>query len=361
MATMVPTGACSAGYHSKLIGIVPAAGSARSNGTRSFPHQAPSASSQGSRGSRPTTSRPSSSCAAAGPGGSPTAVIAASSRAGTNQDRRWRIGDHGQILNEGSILQWPSRQGGRSWDGPGAGRPVVVQAGPRLVEPGDGHRRWCGPVPGGSGQVAGDAAVPAAGPAKLVAFAGLQVELDLEDVGVAAQVQPDAGGHGRLRPLDPVLGQAAGPGRPGPVQRRPHRPPVALDQHGPVRQLGPAAMVDLGLGPAPSTSRTTGCGTLQRLSAVRELVLPFEELVDLAAGLGQLLLLTLVQFPVTDLHRIPPLVGTVAPARVGNDRPAESVDTWRTSPGATRRGRGGRGSRGQRRRRSGSGRGPGGW
>src|SRR5512132_1225772 len=133
MATMVPTGACSAGYHSKLIGIVPAAGSARSNGTRSFPHQAPSASSQGSRGSRPTTSRPSSSCAAAGPGGSPTAVIAASSRAGTNQDRRWRIGDHGQILNEGSILRRSSRQGGRSWDGPW----------------GRGNQWWCRPTRAG--------------------------------------------------------------------------------------------------------------------------------------------------------------------------------------------------------------------
>jgi hypothetical protein len=36
--------------------------------------------------------------------------------------------------------------------------------------------------------MAGDAAVPAAGPAELVAFAGLQVELDLEG-GVALQVE----------------------------------------------------------------------------------------------------------------------------------------------------------------------------
>src|SRR5512132_1866982 len=231
MATIVPTDACSAGYHSKLIGIVPAAGSARSNGTRRFPHQAPSTSWQGSRCSRPTTSWPSSSCAAAGPGGSPTAVIAASSRAGTNQDRRWRIHDHGQKLNGGSIPRWPSRQGVRSCGGRRGGSTIG----------GSGE--------GQSGEVAGDAAAPAPGPARLVALAGLQVEPDLERLGVAAQVEPDAGGHGRLRPLDAVVGRAPGPGlavRPGP-----DRPPVPLDQRAPVRQLAAAAVVDLGLAAAP--------------------------------------------------------------------------------------------------------------
>src|SRR4029453_2083435 len=113
---------------------------------------------------------------AAEPGGSPTAVTTASSRAGTNQDRRWRIGDHGQNLTGGSTGGVPSRQG---------------QSGCRRPGPGAGE----------SGKVAGDAAVPAPGPADLVAFAGLKVQLDLEGVGVAAQVQPGAGGAGRLRPL----------------------------------------------------------------------------------------------------------------------------------------------------------------
>src|SRR5215204_1152404 len=208
MATIVPTGVCSAGYHSKLIGIVPAAGSARSNGTRSVPHQAPSTSSHGSRRSRPTASWSSSvSWATALAGARLTAVIAASSRAGTNRDRRWRIRDDGQMLNDGSILR--------------------------------------------SAEVAGDAAVPGPGHANLVTFASLEVEPDLEGAGVARQVEPDAGGHGRLGPLDPVGGAPARPGQPGLVQRDPDRPLVALDQHRPVRQLRPPAVVDLGLGPAP--------------------------------------------------------------------------------------------------------------
>src|SRR5918994_3945271 len=140
MATIVPTAACSAGYHSKLIGIVPAAGSARSNGTPSLPHQAPSSSSHGSSWSRPTTSRPSSSCAWAMAGARPAAVIAASRRAGTNRDRRWRIRDHGQKLNDGSILR--------------------------------------------SAEVAGDAPVPGPGPADLVGFADLELEPDIVGAGV---------------------------------------------------------------------------------------------------------------------------------------------------------------------------------
>src|SRR4029453_14659170 len=122
MATIVPTAACSAGYHSKLIGTVPASGSSRSNGTRRFPHQAPSRSWHGSRRDRPTTSWPSSSsCAAAEPGGGPPTGTTASSRAGTNQDRRWRIGDHGQKLNGGSTGGAPSRQGTAAGGGPARG------------------------------------------------------------------------------------------------------------------------------------------------------------------------------------------------------------------------------------------------
>src|SRR5918994_55779 len=194
MATIVPTAACSAGYHSKLIGIVPAAGSARSNGTPSLPHQAPSSSSHGSSWSRPTTSRPSSSCAWAMAGARPTAVIAASSRAGTNRDQRWRIRDHGQKLNDRSIL--------RSTEA------AVIPA----------------VRPSGSAEVARDAVVPGPGPAELVTFAGLELELDLEGVGVALQVQPGAGGDGRLRPLDAVGGRPAGPAQSRPVQGHPDRP-----------------------------------------------------------------------------------------------------------------------------------------
>src|SRR5215216_5174615 len=118
MATIVPTGAWLAGYHSKLNGMVPAAGSARSKGTGSFPHQAPSRSGHGSRRSRPTASWSSDSWAAA-MGARPTAVTAASSRAGTNRDRRWRIRDHGQTLNDGSILRSAVVAGDAPVPGPG--------------------------------------------------------------------------------------------------------------------------------------------------------------------------------------------------------------------------------------------------
>src|SRR4029453_11111784 len=139
MARIVPTGAWLAGYHSKLTGIVPAAGSARSNGTRSFPHQAPSRSGHGSSRSRPTASWSSDSWAAA-MGARPTAAPAARSRAGADRDQRWRIGDHGQKLNDRSILRSPD-----------SGSPA-----------------------GGSAEVAGDAAVPGPGPAQLVALARLE-------------------------------------------------------------------------------------------------------------------------------------------------------------------------------------------
>src|SRR4029453_15920208 len=214
MARIVPTGAWLAGYHSKLTGIVPAAGSARSNGTRSFPHQAPSRSGHGSSRSRPTASWSSDSWAAA-IGARPTAVTAASSRAGTNRDRRWRIRDHGQKLNDRSIL--------------------------RSAESGS--------AAGGSAEGGGDAGGPGPGPAQLVTLARLELQLDLEGVGVAAQVEPGAGGHGRLRPVDAVRRRPAGPGQPRPVKGHPHRALVAPDQPRPAGQLGPAAVVDLGLGP----------------------------------------------------------------------------------------------------------------
>jgi len=81
MATTVPAARPEeAGYHSKPTGIVPALGSARSNGTRRRPHHAPGRSLQGRSFTRPTVSSVGAAAATAGPSG-PAASAAASSAA----------------------------------------------------------------------------------------------------------------------------------------------------------------------------------------------------------------------------------------------------------------------------------------